>query len=300
MRTDHGLRTTDFGRQAAPYLLGAVLSIVAAVPAAAQQQVPRERPGWPCVGRPDPAYVRTAEATGGQVFLFDKSEIGESSALMIAGMKHTETIFRVSGSVTEGVHDFVVPIDSTIESVMISVSLQCLQVADITTPSGADLRANDPGVDYHQFEAGRIVTVATPAPGAWKVTVSGRGLFFLVVQAKTTLTLDEARFVAPGGRPGHEGLFPVKGALPAGSTRLIEVGLHGAAREVTFRFVSSQGDIVQDVALARQEGESGDDQTYVGEVTPKAPEYRMQVSGVDAKGFPFTRMHAPLFIETHP
>jgi hypothetical protein len=198
------------------------------------------------------------------------------------------------------VHDFVVPIDSTVQSVLISVSLQCLQVADITTPSGVGLRANDPGVDYHQFEAGRIVTVASPSPGAWKVTVSGRGLFFLVVQAKTDLTLGTARFVAPGGRPGHDGLFPVKGALPAGSARLLEVDLHGTARDVRFRFVSSQGDALQDLALALQEGGSDDDQTYVGQVTPKAAEYRLQVSGVDGKGFPFTRMHAPLFIEAYP
>jgi len=69
---------------------------------------------------------------------------------------------------------------------------------------------------------------------------------------------------------------------------------------VTFRFVSSQGDILQDLVLARQEGGSGDDQTYVGDVTPKAAEYRLQVSGADGKGFPFTRMHAPLFMEAHP
>jgi hypothetical protein len=280
--------------------IAAACMLMASGVARAQDQQPRERPGWPCVGRPDPAYVRTAEATGGQVFLFDKSEIGESGALMIASAKHTETIFRVSGSLTEGVHDFSVPIDSTVESLMISVSLQCLQVADITTPGGAALRATDPGVDYHQFEAGRIVTVATPAPGAWKVTVSGRGLFFLVVQAKTTLTLDEARFVAPGGRPGHEGLFPVRGALPAGSTRLLEVGLHGEASHVTFTLVSSQGERLQDLTLTRQESGSADDHTYVGEVTPKAAEYRLQVNGVDARGFAFTRMHALLFIEAHP
>lgn len=277
-----------------------MLAALAALPAGAQQQVPRERPGWPCVGRPDPAYVRTAEATGGQVFLFDKSEIAESGALMIASSAHTETIFRVSGSLAEGVHDFIVPIDSSIESVMISVSLQCLQVADIMTPAGAGLHASDPGVDYHQFDAGRIVTVAAPAPGAWKITVSGKGLFFLVVQARTALTLDTARFVAPGGRPGHEGLFPVKGPLAAGAARLLEVELRGPARHVTFRFVSSQGEVLQDLALAPQDGTSEDGQSYLGEVTPRETEYRLQVSGLDGKGFPFTRMHAPLFIEAHP
>ena len=261
-----------------PALTAAALVLALGQTASAQDQQPRERPGWPCVGRPDPAYVRTAEATGGQVFLFDKSEIGESAALMIADSKHTATIFRVSGSLTEGVHDFVVPVDSTVESLMISVSLQCLQVADITTPAGAGLQANDPGVDYHQFEAGRIVTVASPAPGAWKVTVSGKGLFFFVVQAKTSLGLS-VRFVAP---------------------RVLEVGLHGPARDVTFRFLSSQGEVLQDLALAPQAGGSESGQDYVGEVTPKAAEYRLQVSGVDARGFPFTRMHAPLFIEAQP
>jgi hypothetical protein len=281
-----------------------VIAVVAALALAAghgaahaQDQQPRERPGWPCVGRPDPTYFRTAEATGGQVFLFDKSEIGESAALMIAGGRHPETVFRIAGSLAEGVHDFVVPIDSTVESVLISVSLQCLQVADITTPSGSELRANTPGVDYHQFQAGRIVTVTSPPPGAWKVTVSGRGMFFLVVQAKTGLSIDTARFVAPGGRPGHEGLFPVKGPVPAGSSRLLEVGLHGAARSVAFRFVSSQGDELQTLGLTAQEGGSDEARTYVGEVAPRAPEYRLQVSGIDARGFPFTRMHAPLFIE---
>lgn len=92
----------------------------------------------------------------------------------------------------------------------------------------------------------------------------------------------------------------MKGALAAGSARLLEIDLHGTARDVTFRFVSSQGDVLQDLALARQEGGSDDDQAYVGEVAPKAAEYRLQVSGVDGKGFPFMRMQAPLFLEAHP
>ena len=66
-------------------------------------------------------------------------------------------------------------------------------------------------MDYHQFQAGRIVTIEKPAPGPWKVTVSGKGMFFLVAQAKSDLSLDDARFVEEGGRPGHEGLFPIKG-----------------------------------------------------------------------------------------
>jgi len=86
-----------------------VLTLVAlliAGTAAAQDQQPHSRPGWPCVGRPDPVYVRTAEATGGQVFLFDHSEVGHSAALVLAEQGHEETIFRVSGSLEDGTHEF--------------------------------------------------------------------------------------------------------------------------------------------------------------------------------------------------
>jgi hypothetical protein len=264
--------------------------------AAAQDQPPRSQPGWPCVGRPDPTYFSTAEATGGQVFLFDHSEVGHSAAVVLAERGHDETIFRIAGSLEDGLHEFSIPIDSTVESAFISVSLQCLQVVEIATPTGALVREADPGVDYHQFQAGRIVTVKHPSPGSWRVSVSGHGMFFLVVQAKSDLSLDEARFVEEGGRPGHEGLFPIKGPPRRGVAQLFEVRVSGAPSVSDVAFVSSQGVLLQRLPLSAQEGGSGADRTYVGQVTPRASEFRVAVTGVDAKGFPFERMKAALIV----
>lgn len=260
----------------------------------AQEQQPRSRPGWPCVGKPDPTYFTVAEGSGGQVFLFDPSEVSESSVLMIGAMKHEETVFRAAGTLAEGVHEFSVPIDSTIESAMFSVSLQCLQVVEIVTPSGDELRANDPGVDYHQFQAGRIVTLPNPAPGTWTVRVAGKGMFFLVLQAKTDLSLDSVRFVGPGGRPGHEGLFPIKGSPKQGVAQKLEVTITGAVRDAAFRFVTSSAETIQTLSL-RPEDEGREEQTFLGDVTPRARQFRLMVSGVDARGFSFQRVHAPLF-----
>jgi hypothetical protein len=228
------------------------------------------------------------------VFLFDPSEVGESSVLMIGAMKHEETVYRAAGTLAEGVHEFSVPIDSTIESAMFSVSLQCLQVVEIVRPSGEELRANDPGVDYHQFQAGRIVTLPKPAPGAWTVRVAGKGMFFLVLQAKTELTLDRVAFVEPGGRPGHEGLFPIKGAPKRGLAQTLEVELSGEFRDPKFRFVSSAAETIQELSLKPEDG-GGDERSYLGNVTPRARQFRLAVSGVDSRGFPFQRVHAPLF-----
>ena len=271
-----------------------VLFIAIATTLVAQDQQPRSRPGWPCVGKPDPSYFTVAEGSGGQVFLFDPSEVSESSALMIGAMKHEETVYRAAGTLAEGVHEFSIPVDSAIESAMFSVSLQCLQVVEIVRPSGDELRANDPGVEYHQFQAGRIVTLPNPTPGAWTVRVAGKGMFFLVLQAKSELTLDRVAFVEPGGRPGHEGLFPIKGAPRRGVAQKLEVEMSGAFRNPRFRFVTSAAELIQELPLEAQEGSSGE-QSFLGDVTPSARQFRLAVSGQDGRGFPFQRVHAPLF-----
>ena len=130
----------------------------------AQDQQPGSRPGWPCAGRPDPSYFRIAEGSGGQFFLFHPSEVGDSGALMAAAMSHGATVLRAGGQLAAGLHDFAVPVDR-VDSLLFSLSVQCLQVAEIVRPSGAVLQAADPGVEYHQYEAGRIVTVLRPEPG---------------------------------------------------------------------------------------------------------------------------------------
>jgi hypothetical protein len=276
------------------FIQSAALIFLACPAAAFTQQQPDTRPGWPCVGKPDPSYFTVAEGSGGQVFLFDPAEVAESSVLMTGAMTHEETVFRAAGTLAEGVHEFSIPVDSAIESAMFSVSLQCLQVVEIFRPSGEELRANDPGVDYHQFQAGRIVTLPTPTPGAWTVRVAGKGMFFLVLLARTGLSLDRVAFVEPGGRPGHEGLFPITGNPKRGVTQRLQVTLSGTLQEPVFRFVSSSAETIQQLSLQPQEG-GGDEQDFLGEVTPSARQFRLAVSGIDARGFPVQRVHAPLF-----
>jgi hypothetical protein len=277
-----------------PCCLLAALLAGAATIVIAQDQQPHSRPGWPCVGKPDPSYFTVAEGSGGQVFLFDPSEVAESSVLMTGAMKHEETVFRAAGTLAEGVHEFSIPIDSTIESAMFSVSLQCLQVVEIVRPSGDELRANEPGVEDHQFQAGRIVTLPAPTPGAWTVRVAGKGMFFLVLLARTDLSLDRVAFVEPGGRPGHEGLFPIAGSPKRGVAQKLEVTLSGTLRDPVFRFVSSSAETIQELSLQPQEG-GGDERDFLGEVTPTARQFRLAVSGADARGFAVQRVHAPLF-----
>ena len=256
----------------------ALVAFSAAALAGAQDQQPGGRPGWPCNGRPDPSYFRIAEGTGGQFFLFHPSEVADSGALMAAAMSHGATVLRAGGQLAAGLHHFAVPVDR-VESLLFSLSVQCLQVAEIVHPSGAVLQAADPGVEYHQYEAGLIVTIARPDPGEWRVRLSGNRLFLVTVKAKASLSVEGPRFVPDG-------------PLQAGVARVVRFSASADARDVHARLVTQGFQDLGAIPLRIVRDETGED--FVGELTPPARPFRLVVTGRDAEGRPFQRVHAPL------
>lgn len=264
------------------------LAALQAAPAAAQDQQAPGRQGWPCAGRLDPTYLRAAEATGGQLFLFHPSEIADSGALMAASFTHRETLVRAAGTMQDGLHAFEVTIDGSVESVLFSVTVQCLQIVEIERPSGAMLQASDEGADDHLFEAGRVVTLRAPEPGTWTVRASGRGVFAVVVQARSALALGQVQLLE---RSGAE-LLPTIQPGAAGSRQLVAISLGGSTGAWHAGLVSATGESLGAVAAVRQGPGSAYD--WIGELTvPRVP-FRIAVSGVDAAGLPFVRVHAPL------
>ena len=263
------------------------LAVVVWLPVAAHAQQQEGRAGWPCAGKIDPSYLRTAEATGGSVLMFHTSELGGAAAEVIAAQRHEDTILRANAQVADGVYEYDVPVDSMIESIYFQVSMQCLQLATIVTPSGEPLSAAAPGVEYHHFESIRLFVVQKPTPGMWKVTVGGRGLLLLNVRAKTSLTLGDVRFA--------DGEIPLRTGSPTGRTLQAEATVRGANGQLAFYFVSSTGEPIRAFDLVPVE-QSRDDRTYGGEVTTPETDFRVAVAGHDRNGFRFQRVDRRLFM----
>ena len=272
----------------------AILSLaVASGPAAQQEQKPRSNPAWPCIpGRAiDPNYITVAEGSGGQVFLFDPSEIARSHVLMTGRMQHEETIFRSSGNLTSAARSFEFPVDSAVESLLISVSLQCRQSISVSNPAGQEVIGSGAATDDHEFKSGRILKFTPAAPGNWRVRIAGQGMYFVVAEAKSTLALDEVRFVEQRGRPGHEGWFPVNRPPRLNVEQMLELALSGPVRDANFFLVSSSAERIQDLDLPA----ASEDGNYLGPVTPRAKSFRIVVQGRDENDWPFQRMHPALF-----
>jgi hypothetical protein len=264
--------------------LSIVLSVAAAVllPSAIVGQQRTSDAGWPCKGTVDPAYVRSAEATGGVVLLLKPSELAGAAAEMRNSDRHDEVVFRAGGKLADGEYQLDVPVDSTIESTYFFVSVQCLRSVTLIRPTGDQLQTEEPGVESHRFEAVRLFTVPQPAPGLWQVRIAGRGFFSIVVKAATEVSLSDVTFSAG---------FPIKR-----QSQRLGVRMDGAVSDVAFHFVSSSGATIAPLPL-QLEVEDDQSRTYAGEVTPPAGDFRVAMTGVDVRGFRLQRVDARLSVE---
>jgi hypothetical protein len=274
----------------------AVILVLAIQNLSAQDQVSSSKPGWPCVaGRAiDPVYIQTAEATGGQVFLFDRTEAARSMVLVQHSHKHDETIFRSMGTLVSGSREFHFPVDSTVESLMLSVTLQCLRSITVYRPSNTDVHSGEPDVDDNVFRSGRILILTKPQAGPWRIRIAGAGLFFVTVQAKSSISLGRVEFVEPGGRIGHEGVFPVKGAIHPGERRTLALGITAPAGDTAFRLLNSAGETLEQLE-AQVSNEGADDREFLATFPLRHSDFRVAVEGRDLAGYPYQRVLPRLF-----
>jgi hypothetical protein len=234
---------------------------------AQQQQQPNYQPGWPCTGKErafDPAYLRTAEATGGQLFLLDRSEASAFSVIGIAEPKHSATVGRSVGNL-ENYLDVRVPIDPSIESLYISATVQCLQRVILWDPQIVEVLPQQVGGEDHVFRALRISIIPKPTPGVWTIRLLGKGAYSLVVEAKTT-----RRFSAD-----------FDGQTVTASTN---------SDAPHFRLVTEAGDPLQSLTL-----EAAGVGRYSAVIPPPGQRFRLLMEGVDPQGYPFQRVEPRLY-----
>jgi von Willebrand factor A domain-containing protein 7 len=276
----------------------AIVVVIAgmALDAQTSQPGPRRAFGPGRCGPVDASYVRVANETGGQVLPLGPSEVAGAAPLMSATFA-AETIVWSTGPFTANGRTFSVPIDDLSSRVSFTLSTDTA-ITDlvITNPTGAAVGAGAPGVEGFIFGCVRNIIVERPASGTWSVRVSGAGTFWLVVQARSDLSLDDAEFVRVVGRPGHEGLFKIPGQPVAGrpATLRARITRDGIA-DATFDLVSMIGEPLQSLDLSPATGSSTEDE-YVGDMTrlPMVP-FRVRAAGRDRNGAPYQRVSRAAF-----
>ena len=276
MKVSDTKHTTALVRVAAAAIFAVPMLVVA------QQQPSSPRAGFPCGARLDPSYFRVAEGSGGHLLLLAPEEIGDSASLLTEFGNHPQTIFRLAGSLNPGLHEFNVPVDSTVESVLFSISVQCLQTADVVRPSGA-MAIGDDVTDLPNFRAQHMVIVKRPESGVWTLRVAGSGISGVVVQARSGIGMSQPEFAA-----ASETTFT---RIPTAAVQnTVRIHVSGRASDLRASIVSGQFTVLAELPLAA--GET--DGAYVSRFTPGTEAFRVVVAGNDDAGLSFQRMSAPL------
>ena len=232
-------------------------------------QKPNWHPSWPCSGKErafDPVYLQRAEATGGQLFLFDRSEVAQSLVLITADGKHPHTAARAVGTLEQPYLDLRVPIDASVDSLLITATLQCMKAITIYDPASTVFKPQDD----HYFRAGRIAIIPNPRPGVWTIRFEGAAHYSLAAQVHSKIGLDVNL------NPDHTASVASNGPNPR------------------FKLIDAAAANSQSIAL--NEDRPGQ---FTGTVISGFRQFRLAVEGVDDQGYAYQRV-CPRLIDWKP
>jgi len=265
---------------------GLVIFAVALLALALQQDQTPRAPVTNARGllKVDPVYFELAASTGGDLYFWGPGEF--ASAKLQVPVHHEDVLFAYGAVETKRV--FEIPIESGAKSMTVFAGVQRKDLAVLLRPDGTVQRD---GMQSYQYML--IATVPSPPPGVWRLELHGAGTYAVtghVNPGSDGIQLIDVRFVEPGGRPGHEGMFPIKRAVKSGEKLTCSITMSGPAKDVRLIFVGRDGALLTSTDVQRVS-----DDEYAAEcVVPDVP-YRAGVSGVDANGRAFQRLTAGLW-----
>jgi hypothetical protein len=248
-------------------------------------------------GRADPAYIHTANETGGVPMFLQRSEAGKAFQLVRESTRqNVSTVLWASAALNWQAQVFDIPVDSATKriSFTFSVDTKGAKLA-LREPSGKIVGGSAGKVEDTELNCGRIVTVEAPEAGNWHAEITGAGTFWLQTQAQSDLYFVSAEFVKPGGRPGHEGLFRIQGQPLAGAPATLQASLSAAdAKTTEFAFVSQRGETLKRLHLTAENADR-EFLEFTGRVELPDVPFRLAVTGRDTEGRAFQRFFGPLF-----
>ena len=263
-----------------------------------QPSTNRSRPFGPdACGPGDPAYIRSANETGGIPMFLQRSEAAKAFHLVRESTRNNvSTVLWATGTLNGQPRTVRIPVDSVTQRITFTFSVDTKGNAlKLTQPSGGAIKEGTASTEVTELNCGRIVTVSSPEAGEWRAEITGTGRYWLEAQAQSDIFFVSAEFVKRGGRPGHEGLFRIPGEPVSGTPAMLEVSLSaGAMRTNEFYLVTEEGQTIQKVQMHTVNSDRGSLE-LVGSVDLPAQSFRVAVNGSDSNGKPYQRFFSNLF-----
>ena len=239
-------------------------------------------------------YFDMAAQTGGDFYFWAPGEFSGSGLQLPL---HGEPVMLAYGRFGAPRRSFEIPVESGARTLTVFAGAQRKDRAVVVRPGGAVLAAGETGVTLQTFSRMTIATIQKPEPGNWRIEFQGAGLFSVSAHVKPSAeasapAMDDFDFVEMGGRPGHEGWFPIEREVFKGQTIACRLELSGAVGAVQLALVTGDDRPISTVPI---DSEPGDAEHYLGRcVIPNVP-FRIVATGRDSLGRSFRRTTSQLY-----
>ncbi len=278
----------------------ALLVVVATLAAATTHADPGQRSQSVRVDRGgllrvEPTYFDTAAQTGGDFYFWAPGEFARSGLQIPL---HDEPVLLAYGRFDGSRRSFEIPVESGVRALTIFSGAQRKDRAVIVRPGGAIVADGAAGVKLQTFHHMTIATIQAPAPGTWRIEFEGAGMYSISAHLRPSAeasapAMNEFDFVEMGGRPGHEGWFPIRRELRRGESITCQLEVSGVVSAVQLGFVTGDDRPLGNVPIDTAPGDSGH---YLGRcVVPNVP-FRVVVTGRDQLGQAFRRTTSALHL----
>jgi hypothetical protein len=279
-------------------LLGGACLWTPSIGAQAPSAANRSRSFGPdACGPADPAYLHTANETGGIPMFLQRSEAAKSFHLMRESTRsNVSTVFWATRNLDSKSQTIEIPVDSVTQRITFAFSVDTKGgKLTLQQPSGGQITEATASTEITELNCGRIVTIVSPEPGTWRAELAGNGRFWLEAQAQSDIFLINVQFVKQGGRPGHEGMFRIQGQPIAGQPATLEASLSGkAVSSSEFHLVSERGEAIQELKMHVVNSDRDFLEMIGMQELPSVP-FRVAVTGRDIHGKTYQRFFASLF-----
>src|ERR1700723_1402295 len=281
-------------------LVTAALLFATASLALAQTQSSTNRSrtfGPDACGPADPAYIHTANETGGIPMFFQRSEAAKAFHLVRETTRNNvATVFWATGTLDAKPQIIRVPVDSATKRITFTFSGDTKgNEFKVTQPSSGAITESSSSTEVTELNCGRILTVTSPEAGEWLAEITGKGRYWIEAQGQSDIFFVSVEFVKRGGRPGHEGLFRIQGQPLVGTPATLQASLSASSTKTTeFYLVNEQGHTIQKLPM---DAVNSDRQflEFVGSMDlPNVP-FRVAVMGRDSNDKQYQRFFASLF-----
>src|SRR5258707_6338909 len=247
-------------------------------------------------GPADPAYIHTANETGGIPMFLQRSEAAKAFHLVRESTRNNvSTVFWATGTLDGKPEAITIPVDSVTKRITFTFSVDTKgNHLNLTQPSGGAINEGLAGTEDTELNCGRILTVTSPEAGLWHAEVTGTGRYWIEAQAQSDIFFVSVEFVKKGGRPGHEGMFRIQGQPVAGTPATLQASLSASAKTIEFYLVTEGGQTIQKLQM---HSVSSDREflEFVGSVDLPSVPFRVSVTGRDINDRQYQRFFSNLF-----